>query len=155
MHFFDTAVARLAQDFKARAWESIQDHQITQEDIAAALGVEQSTVSRWMSVAGDLHLPAFAVPALADERVLPLRKDLIDFIARRSAYVIARRLPIVGTLNGSLDDETMELTAHLGRIAEQVTRGRLDARRARHEITKMREALDRAEAELEAGNGAG
>lgn len=45
MHFFDQRVARAAQDFRDRTWESIQDNRITQEAVAAALSVEQSTVT--------------------------------------------------------------------------------------------------------------
>jgi transcriptional regulator with XRE-family HTH domain len=147
MHFFNPAVARLAADFKARAWESIQDHEITQEDIAAALSIEQSTVSRWMNTTGDLHFPASLLPALFDPKVAPLRSDLLVFLASRSGCVITER-PKVVDLDGSLQDETMELAKYLGRIAEQVASGKMDVKKARRDIAMMRKALDKAEAEL-------
>lgn len=153
MHFFDQSVARRCQDFKAAVWESIQDHKITQEDIAASLGVAQCAVSRWMSVTGDLHVPAALIPALNDEKVKPLQFDILSFIARQSGCVVTVRPEVVGELNGSLNDETLDLTAHLGRIADLVASGRMDAKKARREIASMRLALNKADAELEASNG--
>lgn len=151
MHFFDQRVARAAQDFRDRTWESIQDNRITQEAVAAALSVEQSTVSRWMSCGGDFHLPAFAIPMLNDPCLSVFREDLLRWLVERSGYTLGRRLKITN-LNGTVADEAMELTEHLGKIAQQVNSGHLDARKARHTIALMRQALDRADAELEAGH---
>lgn len=151
MHFFDQRVARAAQDFRARTWESIQDNHITQEAVASALSVEQSTVSRWMSPGGDFHLPAFAIPMLNETSLLGFREDLVRWIVDHSGYTLGRRLKIQ-QLNGTIADEAMELTEHLGKIAQQVNSGHMDARKARHVFGLMRQALDRAEAELEVGN---
>ena len=151
MHFFDQNVARAAQDFRSRAWESIQDNHITQEAVAGALSVEQSTVSRWMSPGGDLHLPAFAIPMLNDECLVGFREDILRWIVEHSGYTLGRRVKIIN-LNGTVADEAMEITEHLGKIAQQVNSGQMEPRKARHTITLMRQALDRAEAELEASN---
>jgi hypothetical protein len=148
MHFFDQRVARVAQDFRVRTWESIQDNHITQEAVASALSVEQSTVSRWMSPGGDFHLPAFAIPMLNDTCLLGFREDLLRWLVEKSGYALGRRLNIQ-QLNGTVADETMELTEHLGKIAAQVNSGRMEPRKARHLIGLMRQTLDRAEAELE------
>lgn len=149
MHYFDHRIARLAQDFKTASWESVHDNRITQEDIAASLGVDQGSVSRQMSPGSDLHFPAFAVAALNDEKVKPLQHDMLVYLARHSGHIVTPRPVILKELNGTLADETVDLTAHLGRIAEMVASGRMDAKKARREIASMRSALDKADAELE------
>jgi len=148
MHFFDQRIDRAASDFKARTWESIQDNHVKQEAVAGALSVEQSTVSRWMCPGGDYHLPAFAIPMLNEPCLLGFREDLLRWLVEKSGYTLGRRLKIQ-QLNGTVADETMELTEHLGKIAAQVNSGHMDARRARHLIGLMRQTLDRAEVELD------
>ena len=154
MHFFDLKAEHLGKAFKDAVWESIHDNRITQDDIAGSLGVAQCAVSRWMNPTGDLHFPAALIPALNDEKVKPLQKDILNFIAKASGFVLVARPVILGELNGTLQDETVDLTAHLGRIAEMVASGSMDAKKARREIASMRQALDKAEAELEASHAA-
>lgn len=150
MHFFNESVERGAQDFKAAAWESIHNNRIKLGQIASSLGVDQGTVSRWFDVAGDLHFPAGLIPALSDERVTPMREDLLRFLTCHSGYNLARRIRVIGHLNGTLSDETVDISAHLGKIAEQVQSGHIDKAKAQRQIDAIRQTCDRAEAELEA-----
>jgi hypothetical protein len=149
MHYFDQRVIRIAQDFKTAAWDSVHDHRITQEDIASSLGIDQGTVSRQMSPGSDLHLPAFSIAALGDERVKPLQHDIMVFLAKMSGHVVTVRPVVAGDLNGRLDDEVMDLAGCVGRIADGVRNGKVDRKKAVREFDRIRIAIARAEAELE------
>lgn len=149
MHYFDQRVTRIAQDFKTAVWESIHDHHITQEDIAASIGIDQGTVSRQMSPGSDLHLPAFSIAALNDEKVKPLQHDIMIFLAGRTNHIVTVRPAVAGDLNGRLDDEVMDLAGCVGRIADGVRNGAVDRKKAVKELDRIRLAVARAEAELE------
>jgi hypothetical protein len=149
MHYFDERIVRASKDFKTDAMASIYEHKVTQADIADALGIEQCTVSRQLSVGSDLHMPAFVIPFLCTPKLLPFREDLLRWQVEKACYSLGRRVK-VHELNGTVADEAMELAEHLGKIAAQVNSGHMDARRGRRLIDQMRQTLDRAAAELDA-----
>jgi transcriptional regulator with XRE-family HTH domain len=148
MHFFDAVLARHAADFKAAVWQSLQDNKVTQTDIAGALGIDQGTVSRWMNIAGDLHLPAFTVPLLSSDRLKILQQDILRYLVGNSGYRMGSPVQIVGSINGSVEDEAMELAIQLGKIAERVRNNHVDIKSTRRAIAHMRDTLDRMDVEL-------
>ena len=42
----------------------------------------------------------------------------MDFAAGNLGFVVTKRIPVAGSLNASIQDETLDIVTHVGRLAE-------------------------------------
>ena len=106
------------QQFKLECLRAINEHDIKQEEIASVCGVNPSTVTRWFDTDGDLQFPAALIPCLNTERLFPLATELLRFAADRLGLVLTRKIRVTGCLNASIQDETLDIVEHVGKLAE-------------------------------------
>ncbi len=147
MFFFDEQMRRLAEDFKTECLQAVTDAEITREEIAGALGVNHTTVSRWFAT-GDLHFPACLVSALNTPRLRPLAEAMLRFQAKRLDLSLSRRICASG-LDGKIDDEICDVVQHLGRAVQSAKDGKTSVRVCRRELEGVIEATQKAMQELE------
>jgi len=147
MFFFDLNTRRLAEDFKVECLQAVTEDQITREEIAGALGVNHTTVSRWFT-SGDLHFPACLVPALNTPKLKALAESMLRFQASRLGLSLSKRICAQG-LDGKIDDEALDMMQHLGRAVQSVKDGKKSLRCCRKELEGLIEAAQQAIQELE------
>ena len=139
---------RLRDEFREEANRTIDERKILEKQLADALGVDQSTVHRWLvyDYEDKADFPASLVPALLDEYP-ELALTMLRFQARAMHCQI---IPIIqhGALNGSILDEVLTLSQFTGRLAGAVKEGRLDPRKCESSLIAIREAADGALAEI-------
>jgi hypothetical protein len=149
VHTWKSIPQNLARDFKVHCLQQINDLALTQTDVAEPIGVNNSTVSRWFDVSGDLNFPACFIPALNTGKTIPLATAMLSFAAERLGMVVTRKIPVVGTLDGSLDDETLDMMKHLGKLVEDARKdGESKIRDCKRDLTKIHEAVLRAMEEV-------
>jgi hypothetical protein len=149
VHTWKSIPQNLARDFKIHCLQQINDLTLTQTDVAEPIGVNNSTVSRWFDVSGDLNFPACFIPALNTSKTIPLATSMLTFGAERLGMVLTRKIPVRGMLDGSLDDETLDMVKHLGKLVEDARRdckGKI--RLCKRDVMKIHEATLRALEEI-------
>lgn len=147
MHYFDERIQRLTEDFKIECLQVIAEEEITRQEIADALGVNHTTISRWFS-SGDLHFPACLVPALNTPHLKPLAASMLHFQTQRLGYSLSRRIS-AQQLNGDIQDEVCDVVQHLGRAVQAVKDGKISLRNCRKELEGVIEAAQQAMQELD------
>lgn len=147
MHFFDPKTSRLAEDFKACVLASMGDNKLTQQMLADAIGVDQATISRWFSYGGDLHFPACLTPMFSSDALRVLALDILRFQAQPLGFMVADSLGSVGEVNGSLDDELLEIGRLEGKMIELKDKSPRQVARLCDELERV---VNRARLELKA-----
>jgi hypothetical protein len=148
MFLFSEEMRGLSEDFKRDCLQFITEDQITREEIAGVLGVNHGTVSRWFSP-GDFHFPACLVPALNTPKLKPLAEAMLRFQASKLGLSVSRRV-CASKLDGSIQDESLDIVQHLGKAVAAVREGNKSIRCCRKELLGIIEASDAALQELEA-----
>ena len=141
------------QQFKLECLRAINEHDIKQEEIASVCGVNPSTVTRWFDVDGDLQFPAALIPCLNTERLLPLATELMQFAANHLGLIITRKIRVTGSLNASIQDETLDIVEHVGKLAEiakkEVQSDPMSLRNGKLRLVKIIEAAQHGLSEME------
>lgn len=117
VHFFNNRPNRLAEEFKAHVLAAMAEYGITQDELADAIGVNRSTIARWFSYNGDLCFPAPLTPMFESKRLRPIALVIIRFQAQELGLEV-REPAVVGAVNGSLDDELLEIGRLEGKMIE-------------------------------------
>jgi len=134
-------IEELDRKFRAHCRQTILENGIKQSVIGDAHGVNQSTVSRWYDLTGDLRYPACFTPALhAAKELHPLAKAIIAFQNHPFST------PTVGSINGDTQDEFLEAMQHLGKCVDHVQNNRLNL--SLQDIDKLQGTLDRLREEI-------
>ena len=141
MHIANDDVNRTRQDFRDRMLEVIHRLKITQKEIADACGVHQSTVHRWFSYGGDVDFPAALTRALTEGPLKELGLAILGFQAS-GLGVEPRQVNLEGRLNGSILDDTLLITGHIGALARLVNDGQLNYADARKQFEDIRTAAN-------------
>lgn len=147
MHLQKQESRQLNEAFRARVIALLDDQRITQEEIADALGVSQSTVSRYLAYGGDMMFPAALTPTLNTPRLRPLAIEILRFQAERLGVSLQ---PTIGKpeLDGALDDECAMITVHLGKLIEEVKRDPTRLPHLRRQVEMIDGYVERARAEI-------
>lgn len=148
MHSRRDRCNRLRDEFREEANRTIDEKRILEKQLADALGVDQSTVHRWLvyDFEDKADFPASLVPALLEEYP-ELALTMLRFQARAMHCQI---IPLLshGPLNGSILDEVLTLSQFTGRLAGAVKEGRLDSHKCENSLLAIREAADQALVEI-------
>ncbi len=148
MHFFNRNAQRLCEDLRARILIVMQEHNITQEMLAEALGVHQSTISRWLSYEGDIHFPAALTSLLKSEKLYPVALEIIRFQAEQLELIVHKNVSYKHILDGSLNDEALGIVEHIGKVVSHAREGKTKVRQCRAELEKIKDLVDRALQEI-------
>lgn len=122
--------------------ELFHDAPYSQEAIADATGKRQSTVSRWFSYAENELPDLHSISKFPREIRVPLCQHLV----KEFGLVIAQRVPVVGRLNGSLDDELLNVDVVQAEIIRQKNK---DPKAAKKYVSELRAICDKMTAECD------
>jgi len=127
----------------------MHEHRLVQKQLEDALGVNQSTISRWFSFEGESDFPAPLTPVLACvPQLQPIAIAILQFQADAMGYDIVKRTKRE-TLNGALDDEALEIMEHLGRVVENFKASEPGSyKKCRAHLDALGDAVAKAKAEL-------
>ena len=137
MHISSNDVTRTRQDFRDRVIEVIHRMKLTQKEIADACGVHQSTVHRWFSYGGDIDFPAALTRVLSEGPLKSLGLAILEFQAA-GLGVEPRQIDAANRLDGSIIDDTLTITGHIGKLARLVGDGKLNHTEARKQLEAIR-----------------
>jgi transcriptional regulator with XRE-family HTH domain len=147
MHSTKVEVTRIREDFRSSVNEIMHAERLVQKQVADKLGVDQSTISRWLSFEGDSDFPA-PFTSLLTLQLEPLAIAILKFQADRMGYDVVKRVK-VSALNGELDDEMLEIVEHLGHIVEDSrTSGLGGYKKCRARLDAIGDAVAKAKEEL-------
>jgi len=138
-----TAPRKLTIECKTECLRVIDERGITQEEIASACGVNHSTVSRWFDVMGDMQFPVAFIPCLNTEHLRSLAMAMLNFCAEPLGHTIGIRYKPLENLNADLTDETLEITQYVGRLAEKMKSGEIDARKCERILRDLKTVVER------------
>jgi transcriptional regulator with XRE-family HTH domain len=139
---------RFAENIKLFLVDHFHDKGISQELVAEAAGVNQSTVSRWLTLESGLDTPLWAVLAWNEHPQLhPVAVALMDYL--ESHFGRQRGITLrVMKLNGSLHDEILSLMDKLGKLSKDELTHPDHIRELRRDLEAIKPILAQAEAEL-------
>jgi hypothetical protein len=148
VHSFNPETERHAEDFKTHCLQIATDLTITRQEIADVTGYNHSTISRWFS-SGDLHFPAFLVPLLNTERLLPLAKAMLEFQGNGLGFILTRFSCSAARLNHSIEDEAAEIVVCLGKAIDTARKNPTQKGRMINSLDSIIDAARRAKLEVE------
>jgi len=125
----------------------MHEERLVQKQLAARLGVDQSTISRWLSFEGESDFPASLISALTLE-CEPLGVAMLKFNADKMGYDVVKRVR-ASELDGTLTDEVFDIMKHLGRVVEEFkTSGPGGYKKCRAQLDAIADAVAKAKEEL-------
>jgi len=147
MHTTKQDIQRLKEDFRIEAVAVMDSEKLLQKELADELGVNQSTICRWISYQGDIDFPASLIPAL-HEKFPALGFTLLRWQAERMGYAITKR-PDRKNLNGNVLDEMIDMNSYLARLLDDIRDGKVRLREAKKMLSMMSELIQKANMEIE------
>jgi len=153
MHSTKVEVTRLREDLRTTVNEIMHEKRLVQKQLADALGVDQSTISRWLSYDGESDFPASLTPALTLQ-MQPLGRAILQFQAdRMNLDVVKRNISL--ELNHTIEDEALDIVKYLGSLVDEFKTGGPGAyKKCRRQLEAIKESVNRAIDELNTLDGA-
>lgn len=131
--FESQASRKAAREIKFQLTKARHEAEMTQTEVAAAIGVPQSTFEAWENSDNERQFPLFALLILPKE----ISKPVLQFLCRcHSGIFVEFKQP---RLNGCTDDELIEADMLQGKYIELRSR---DPRKAMNQLYRWREIID-------------
>ena len=137
-------IQRAKEDAKAFLYSRICEEDLKQEYVAFMIGKAPQTLNHYLNPNDAQDFPAYLTPFLPE----PLAVDLLRFLAEKIDHDVLPKIPIVGRVNGSTDDEMLNLDVLQGKFIEQLRNGNQSSEKTKRIVDKMKEQLACIEAEL-------
>lgn len=131
-----------AESFKGQMVEALHETDIKQEAIANDVGTTQPTVSRWFSYLNTEFPDLFQLSKFPPV----LLTALLNVVLKPLGLAVTRPKPAVRDLNGSMDDELLNIDviqADIIRVKDQ------DPKKAKKHIADLHGMLDKLDAECD------
>ena len=137
-------IQRTREDVKSFLYNRILEEEFTQEYVAFLLGKAPQTLNHYLNPNDNQDFPAYLICFLPE----PLACELLRFLADKVQCDLLPKIPVKGTVNGSTDDEMLNLDVLQGRFIESLRSDEVAPEKIRRIVQKMKEQLAIVEAEL-------
>jgi len=131
------------KEFRSACVEALMSSEETQQSLADVAGVNQSTVARWFAYTGDLSCPAYLLAVFPPQVSIPI----LTYLAAKHGYDLVQRPTFPpGTLNGKIEDESLDLAHQLGRLIDGAKKA--DKKQMLRILEDMNLTISRAKSEI-------
>lgn len=145
MHFNNLITKQRADVIKERIRQAFSECKLTFQTLESATSIDYNHHQRSLDLTNDYY-PSIILPALLmghGEDCERFARMVVDIISETVRKIDPKKL------DGSIQDEELDIATHLGKLIEQAKSKNVDAPKCRKEITEIIRLAEQALAELD------